>query len=272
MKQMLGQILHTAGIDAYGICRLSDCLPLIPCRAVSRIPREAVSVIALLLPYYIGAYAARNVARYAIPPDYHHIAGTLLNTLTEHLSAAFPAHLFASFVDNSPIGEVTAAKLAGLGVVGCHGQLIHPVYGTHVFICTIVTTLDISPTGPLSSPACLQCGRCIAACPTGALGKLFCKERCRSHITQKKGALSSWEETQIQAGGFVWGCDLCTDVCPMNTGKLSPIRAFYQNPAPLITLPQLDHLLGTKAYGYRGRAVLERNLQLLCGSNDNIIR
>lgn len=264
MRQRISEILAPFGVEHFGVCRFEDCLPLLPCLGARRLPEQARSVIVCLFPYRIGEWEARNVARYAVPPDYHKVAGGILQGLADSLARTSPGHLFVPFVDSSPLREVAAARLAGLGVVGRHGQLIHEVYGCQAFLGTVVTDLEISPDRPLEG-GCLDCGRCLAACPTGALApdRPLRRERCRSHITQKKGPLSPWEEAQIREGGLVWGCDLCTDACPMNTGVFTPITAFYENPAPLLTEANLDRLLEEKPYGYRGRAVLMRNVTLI---------
>jgi epoxyqueuosine reductase QueG len=183
--------------------------------------------------------------------------------VTATLQAQHPTEEFVWFVDSSPIREVNAARLAGLGVVGLHGQLLHEEYGSRVFLGEIVTTLELQPSAPAKG-ACLRCGKCIAACPTGALtANGLDKNRCRSAITQKKAPLTDWEQDQIRAGGLVWGCDLCSDACPLNRDKPTPIKAFYENPAPLVTGENLDRLLAIKSYGWRGRGVLERNIELI---------
>lgn len=260
------QLLGAWGVENVGVCRLADCLPLLPCGAARRVPVEARSVIICLFPWNIGDMGERrNVARYAVLPDYHTVVGGILRKAAATMRAECPDEDFACFVDSSPLREVSAAARAGLGVVGKHGLLIHPVYGADVFIGEIVTTLELAPTESGRVPGgCRNCGRCIAACPTGALmvDAPLDRVRCRSHITQKKGELTPWETGQILAGGLAWGCDICTGVCPIGTAH-SPIAAFYDHPVHRLTRRNLDSLLAEKPYGYRGRAVLERNLDIL---------
>lgn len=270
IRERVAALLAPHGVDAFGVCALTDCLPLLPCRAVSRVPAGARSVIVCLFPYPAGDFPARNVARYAVLPDYHTVVGEILDGLARGLAADFPGEAFAPFVDNSPFREVRAANRAGLGAVGRHGQLIHPGYGGRLFIGEVATTLDIPADAP-SAGGCLDCGRCVAACPTGALqsGEPLDKSRCRSHITQKKGRLSPWETEQIRAGGLAWGCDRCVDACPLNTNRPSPIAGFARRQAPVLTPANLDDLRTDMPYGYRGRAVLERNLAILAGEYEN---
>jgi len=167
-------------------------------------------------------------------------------------------------VDASPIREVEGAYLAGLGRRGKNGQLFHEKYGSYCFIGEIVTDLVIKGDLPEQGD-CPGCGRCLAACPTGALKEGGVeKDRCRSHITQKKGELTDWEADQIALGGMAWGCDICTQACPLNAHPaITPIGAFHQKLLPVLTGENLPEALDDHALNYRGEKVLRRNLQIL---------
>lgn len=264
---MLKEIVTGGGISHFGVAAYGDCLPLLPCRGVDRIPPGARSVIVCLLPYYIGEYPERNISRYTLADDYHTIGRGMLEGIAASLGEAYPGGRFACFVDSSPIREVHAAHLAGLGVIGRNGQLINPDFGSYAFIGEIVTDVEFPPSAPLPG-GCRGCGACLRICPGGALrgDGTVDVHRCRSHITQKKGELTPWEVESIRRGGMVWGCDLCTDVCPHNKGvQWSDIPAFYEHVAPVLTRENLSALKKTKALGFRGRGVLERNLAILSG-------
>jgi len=266
---MLQQIMQKHNIAKYGICRFNDALPLIQCRACSRLPANPNSIIVCLLPYYIGEYPDRNISRYCIADDYHITGGEILSDICADLTAQFAGEQFVWFIDNSPINEVVAANKAGLGVIGLNNQLINDAFGSYVFIGCIVSTAVFKSSIP-SNGECLNCKKCIAACPTGALSENgFKKEICRSNITQKKGKLTEFEAEQIRRGGFAWGCDICNDVCPMNSGKLkSNLPQFYKNITYMLTKDNLNNIIKQKAYGYRGIKVLERNLNILEGNGD----
>ena len=261
------EIIHAAftarGIWQVGVCAFSACLPLLEVRVKSRLPANPQSVIVCALPYYTGDYPQRNVARYAICDDYHKAGGEILQDISQQLAQALPGYAFVPFIDVSPIREVHAAFLAGLGVVGLHGQLITEQWGGYVFIGCIVTDLDLPPSQPVGG-GCDECQSCVLACPTGALspGGLDV-QRCRSYITQKKGGLTDWEAQQLRAGKMAWGCDICLDTCPHSKSAPTPLECLTRAPLPILTRDNLEAALKLKSYGYRGRAVLERNLKLI---------
>jgi epoxyqueuosine reductase QueG len=248
-----------------GVCKYADALPLIECRQQRRLPEDPKSVVVMLFPYYAGEYPGRNVSRYAMADDYHGVCAVYLKAFAEMLRNAHPGHKFVPFVDVSPIREVEAARLAGLGIIGRNGMLINEKYGSRVFIGEIVTTLDMPASTPVAG-GCQQCGKCEAACSGGAIKKDMPvnKELCLSHISQKKGELTEHEQALLKKNGLAWGCDVCADICPHNQNpKTTPIAAFKNNLLPVLTLENLEDALKTKPYNWRGRDVLIRNLGLL---------
>ena len=270
VRELAEAAARPLGVERLGFCRLGDLPGLLPCRArrlLEGMPPES-GVIVALLPYYAGEFPERNLARYALCDDYHAIAGEILQEIIRPLAAAFPGRRFLPFADNSPIPEVAAGVLAGLGFAGRNGQLITPWYGSYAFVGEIVTDLPLTPDGPGDFPGCGGCRRCLTSCPSGALGEAgLDRARCRSHITQKKGALTPAEAREVRLGGMAWGCDVCTDVCPYNRRPaLTPILRMRQGLEPVLTRENLPDLLPRKSYGWRGREVLLRNLELLEGS------
>lgn len=248
-----------------GVCRFSGIKDeLIPCRAISRIPENAKSVIVYLFPYYLGeAYCKnRNISKYAVPDDYHKICGEYLEKAVVELKGIYPENSFEYFCDNSPINEVKAACLAGLGVKGENSLLINEKYGSFCFIGEIVTDAEIDAVNH-EIAECKKCGLCSEKCLNSAVNSgMINKENCLSHITQKKGELTEKEALLIKNSGCIWGCDICQDVCPMNKNiALSPINEFYST-AKANYESSSDYKL-SRAYSWRKQEVIERNLKLV---------
>ncbi|MBC8571319.1 epoxyqueuosine reductase [Zongyangia hominis] len=267
MFLVIDDVFRQAGIPAWGSARLDDCGPVLPCRGAGLLGAEHQSVLCCLFPYDIGELPARNLSRYACVPDYHRVAGGMLREAAQKLKEMLPDHDFLPFVDSSPVREVRAAALAGLGCVGKNGLLITPDYGSFVFLGEIVTDLPLG-NAVAAPPACIGCNRCVRDCPTGAIreeGGLH-KSRCLSEITQKRGELTPEEEALIAASGILWGCDRCQEVCPMNKGrKLTPIVAFYKDIVTRIDASVTGSKIRGRAFGFRGVGVLKRNARILDG-------
>lgn len=236
---------------------------LIECRAKSRLPQKARSVIVACFPYLLSEekYANSNLSKYAVVADYHNVAIMRLEAAIEKLRMIYPEHEFAAFADNSPIPEVRAACLAGLGVRGLNSLLITKKYGSYVFIGEIVTTLELDCDDSDESE-CTKCGRCIKACPSHALTQsVFRKDRCLSHITQKKGVLTPEEEQLMRECGCVWGCDICQNICSMNKNAAqTEIEEFLSS---AVAKAESGCSLENRAYEWRGRKVIERNIAII---------
>lgn len=249
---------------SFGVCSYKSIEQrLIPCRALSRIPDGACSVIVAAFPYLLDKekYIGGNISKYASVKDYHTVINGRLLKAVEELSALYPDDKFVTFTDNSPVPEVSAALMSGMGAIGDNGLFIHDTYGTFVFLGEIVTTLEIEPTGN-GVRECLHCGACRRACPTGAIGDRGPDPaKCLSAINQKKGELTEYEKKLIKESGCAWGCDRCQDVCPLNANaKITDMEEFIEGAC---STAQKGEDLEGKAYGWRGRSVIERNLDIL---------
>lgn len=247
----------------WGICSFDKIKSgLIECRAKSRLPENAKSVIVACFPYLLdkSEYKNLNISKYAVVADYHEVALNRLNTACEKLKMLYPEHEFAAFADNSPVPEVRAACLAGLGVRGLNSLLITEKYGSFVFIGEIVTDLSLE-CADTAEKNCIMCGKCKKSCPASAISEKWVDQsKCLSAITQKKGVLSAEEEKLMKECGCVWGCDICQDVCPMNkNAAATEIKEFLS--APVSHIGSGCSLEG-RAYEWRGRKVIERNIAI----------
>lgn len=266
--ERLRPLLNEAGILEAGAVSFSGCLPLLPCQAAKRLPAGAKTVIVCIFPYLVPD-EKRNISRYAAVQDYHRAAGGMLGRACEALRAAFPFQ-FEPFVDNSPIREVDAALRAGLGVLGKNGLLIHPKYGSWVFLGCIVTDMPLS-FSEAEKRACIGCGACVRACPAGCIGeKGIDGIRCLSAVTQKKGELTPEEILLVKKGGLLWGCDICQEVCPMNRmAAETPLDVFRTDRKGLLGREDLTRAVRLRAYGFRGPGPLRRNYEILYGKAEN---
>lgn len=228
------------------------------------------TAVVALLPYYAGEYPDVNLSRYAFGMDYHAVAKRKLTAIAEkfHLTD------YRVHADIGPLVDRQLAINAGLCFRGRNTLCINDQYGSYFFIGYLVCHLDVSFDAP-DTRTCMGCGKCEAACPGGALigGKLDC-ERCLSHITQKKGTLTEEERQMVAQNGLVFGCDKCQAVCPHNqNAALSPIAEFRENLITHVYAADLEHLserefqrqYGKRAFAWRGKKVLERNLRYIAG-------
>lgn len=224
------------------------------------------SVIVFLVPYYVSKPI--NLSIYAASLDYHLILREITDKLIALLSSLYPNNHFAGYGDHSPIDEVGAALIGGLGMRGDNGLFINEKYGSYVFLGDVVTDLEPKELSTVKNPIkeCLHCKRCLSACPTRILrGE---SGDCLSAITQRKGDLSADEIALMQKCNTVWGCDLCQTCCPYNEGaEKTPIDFFYSDRIECLTSDILSSMskseLRTRAFGWRGRTVVERNLKAL---------
>lgn len=245
-----------------GVCEFEKIGELIDCRAKSRIPRNARSVIVYLFPYYLGenVYKNSNISKYSVPADYHIIAGEYLEKAVEELRKGFPENDFQWFCDNSPVREVNAAVLCGLGVKGRNGVLINEKYGSFCFIGEVITDAQL-PCSVAEDRTCLNCGLCEKVCPGGALQEYKVDvQKCLSHITQKKGELCEQHKALIKDSGCIWGCDICQNVCPMNKNiEVTPVKEFIETARSLY---KTGDIIDDRAFNWRGKAVIDRNFEI----------
>ena len=207
-----------------------------------------------------------NISSYAYGRDYHLVLKEIGKAGIEILKNR--GYLGVSFSDTGDLPERYLAYLSGLGVIGKNHSLIHPKFGSFVFIGYIITDGEFEADTPVLG-TCMDCGKCLESCPTDALLTGDFK-KCLSFITQKKGELSEKEENLIKKTGCIWGCDICQRVCPHN--EASPEAENVNFTKDLITklnIPEdisnreFREKFGDRAFSWRGKNVLIRNQRIV---------
>ncbi len=248
----------------YGLCR--ETSPKI----MAREGFKPQSVIIFLVPYYGGE--CKNFSRYAASRDYHIYIREIGERLVLMLKERFPEANLKVYGDHSPIDERGAALSAGLGILGANGLLINEKYGTYIFIADVISDIPPRELGALSEEKpikhCEGCGACLRACPTGVLSGNG--SDCLSAITQRKGELRDEEKALIIKYNTAWGCDECQSACPHNKNpKLSPVDFFLEERIEELTAGLVskmpDSEFSKRAFAWRGKKTIMRNLQILDG-------
>ena len=165
----------------------------------------------------LGARHGR-IARYARGADYHVQIKKRLHAVCDRLRTDHPGHEFRAFTDTAPVLERELAQRAGLGWVAKHTLLISPLRGSYFFLGGFVTTLSAQPPPEqrVSADHCGTCTRCIDACPTNAITPYSVDaSRCISYLTIER-RLPIDERFHEPIGDWLFGCDICQEVCPHN--------------------------------------------------------
>jgi epoxyqueuosine reductase len=162
-----------------------------------------------------------RVARYSRGRDYHNLMGKRLRKLARRIREAFPGCDTRAYVDTGPVLERELAARAGLGVQGKNTCLLSRD-GSYFLLGELLLTLELAPDAPLAD-LCGRCTRCLDACPTGALPEPYRLDanRCISYWTiEHRGAIPDAVRGWI--GDWVFGCDVCQEVCPWNQRRQEP--------------------------------------------------
>jgi len=162
-----------------------------------------------------------KIARYAAGRDYHIVMRQRLERLADFIGREDPQACCYWGVDSRPIAERTLAVKAGIGFVGKNSMVIKPGLGSYFFIGVVLTTASLEPDVPLKWD-CGACQLCLDACPTGALDTPYKVDarQCISYQTIEQKAPMSPQ--QVENGqGWIFGCDICQEVCPYNHGRVS---------------------------------------------------
>src|SRR5712691_7030950 len=192
-----------------------------------------------------------RVARYAWGGDYHDAMKTRLRLLAAFLSmqAGRPVKS-RTFVDDGPLVERDAAVRAGIGFRGKNTNVLTPI-GSFVFLGALLTDVDLDFDTPVPKD-CGSCRLCIDACPTDALDEAYhlAAERCIAYLTiEHRGPIDA--ELRPKLGEWVFGCDICQDVCPHNASTRGRPRGWSEFEPRIGTRLDLGRLLELDDEGFR---------------------
>ena len=221
---------------------------------VKKILPEAKSVISLGLNYYsAGKYSNEKnkgkVSRYAWGKDYHLVIWAILDELEEELNKVDPTFESISYVDTGPVMDKAWAVRSGLGWLGKHTNIINREIGSWFFIANIITNCEFDYSDQIPD-FCGTCTACIDACPTDAIIQEYVidSNKCISYLTiENKEQIS--EEFKDKFDSWIFGCDICQDVCPWN--QKFPVETMIKDFHPQNKALSLNEVIEMKEEEFR---------------------
>lgn len=201
-------------------------------------PRELVpgarSVVSVIENYYQPIDPPSDsdigrVSRYAWGDDYHNVLRKKLKSLLAWLSDAAGTGVGGrAFVDSAPVMDKAWAARSGVGWIGKNGNLLRQGLGSWFFIGELIVDIELEPDGP-TGDMCGSCTACIDACPTDAIVEpaVVDSNRCISYLTIEHRDDDVSKELTQRSGNWVFGCDVCQDVCPWNKFRKSAREERY---------------------------------------------
>ncbi|MBT5830478.1 MAG: tRNA epoxyqueuosine(34) reductase QueG [Candidatus Latescibacteria bacterium] len=182
-------------------------------------------------------------AKYALGDDYHDLIKARLFDLLAEIQKLEPLADGRVYVDTGPVLERDVAARAGLGWFGKHTGLIHKRKGSWFFLAEIILNIELTPDAP-QMDHCGTCTRCIDACPTKAIVEPYVVDSrlCISYLTiELRGSIP--RNLRPKIGNWVYGCDICQDVCPWNQKHSQPTDEPAFQPRSELDAPKLGDLL-----------------------------
>jgi epoxyqueuosine reductase len=224
---------------------------------------EARSVVVVALNYYQGppppapdgVVRRGRVARYAWGHDYHDLMWARLDRLAAFVAAQVGRPVpHRRYVDTGPLLERELAARAGLGWIGKNTMLINPRLGSWLFLGELLLALDLDYDPPFAADRCGTCTRCLQACPTGCIlpERALDATRCISYLTIELKSAEIPPSVRPRVGHWVFGCDVCQQVCPWNRFALPTAEPAF-HPRPGLPAPDLDDLLALDDAAFRRR-------------------
>lgn len=216
-----------------------------------------------------------KIAKYAYGTDYHQVMKDRLQLLLDYIETACgPMEGARMFVDSAPVLDRAWAVRCGLGFIGKNTMLIHPKKGSFFFVGHLFLPIAIESRNEVITNRCGRCTRCLDACPTGALKAPFVIDarKCISYLTiEYKGGLEAEDKSAFH--DWIYGCDICQDVCPYNRFSVAQTDPAFHPSPELMSMRKADWrrldeekfkmLFEKSAVQRAGFAGLKRNIDFL---------
>ncbi len=206
-------------------------------------------------PHPAEAGSPARVAAYAQGDDYHEVLVPRLEKLVAYLESRLRRRVRNRiYTDTGPLLERELAQRAGLGWIGKNTCLIHPERGSYFLLSEVLLEIPLAPDPPMQTDHCGSCTLCIQACPTQCIlpDRTLDARRCISYLTiEVKGPIP--RELRPQMQDWLFGCDICQQVCPWNErfAESTPDEAFQ--PRAFLRQAELSEFLGMEGEVYRGQ-------------------
>jgi epoxyqueuosine reductase len=246
---------------------------------------QAESIVVVALNYYTppqhevrtgsGSDRVGRISRYAWGDDYHEVLGDKLRELLSWIKLEWPGAEGKVCVDIQPVMDKAWAQRAGLGWIGKHSNLITNEFGSWVFIGELLLNLDLEWQGIEAADQCGSCTLCIDACPTSAITEPYVLDAnlCISHATIESRRPEIPTVVAENLEGWLYGCDICQDVCPWNEAAREAAEPRFQPRTGNVNASLVEILsltADTYAKRFRGSAMkrakltgLQRNARAL---------
>ena len=210
----------------------------------SKLVPGAKSVVSLMYNYFPAEEQSTDtykVARYAYGQDYHHVVKTKLRDMLAELQETIGEINGRCFVDSAPVLERDWAKRTGLGWIGKNTLLLNKDRGSYFFLAELIIDVTFDYDHPVKDH-CGTCTRCIDACPTDAIspeGYVMDGSKCISYATiELKEAIP--EEFRGKMEDWIFGCDICQEVCPWNRFSTPHEEPLFESQAGLLDISKAE--------------------------------
>jgi epoxyqueuosine reductase len=206
---------------------------------------DAKSVVSLLLNYYPNDAQldpdAPKLSKYAYGEDYHFVIKDKLKELFNFIQEEVGEVGGRVFVDSAPVMDKAWAKKSGLGWIGKNSNLINPKNGSFFFIAELILDLELTEDGPMKD-YCGTCTRCVDACPTDAIVEPYVVDgsKCISYLTIELKDQIIPPEFKGKMENWMFGCDICQDVCPWNRFSKSHSESKFNPHDQLLKMSKAD--------------------------------